>query len=165
MCVCVCLLKGTFFPSNLRALVYVNNVSVNITYISICSQCASYILESSSSFPSPFTTDISYPFHISLKPPFATQFSHHILSNVFNLSFCIAAVFHNRQFCVFSIMSHMNYWYMYRITNINTTAILKRPHSCYVKCQHAMWTYKPQSTVGQVMSNWHCTIRYNFTNH
>jgi len=115
------------------------------TYINICSQSVSYILKSSSSFPSPVATNISYPFHISSKPPLATQFSRHILSNVFDQSFNIAAVFQN----VLSVVSHINYLYVCRITNINTTAILKRSHSCHVTCQHAMWTYKSQSTVRQ----------------
>ena len=61
-------------------------------YNNICIQSASYILESSGTFPSPFATNISNPFHISLNPPPATQFSRHVLSNVFDQSFDISAV-------------------------------------------------------------------------
>jgi len=66
------------------------------TYINICLQHASYITQWSSSFPSPFATNLSYPFHISLNPQFPTQFSSHILSNVFDNSSRIAALFQNR---------------------------------------------------------------------
>ena len=93
------ILKGTFSPSNLRALMCVNIISPNVTYLHqyLASEC---VPETSSTFPSPFTTNISHPFHISFKPPFATYFSHHILSNVFDQSFHIAAQFQNRQLCV-----------------------------------------------------------------
>ena len=142
-------IKGNFLPIYRPWCMYIMYQPTSDTCINICPQSASYILVSSSSFPSPFATNVSYPFLISLNPPLATQFSRHILSNVFDHSVHIAAVFHNCQFCVLSVVSHMNYLYVYRITNIKTTAILKRSHICHVKCQHAMCTYKPQSTVGQ----------------
>ena len=77
-------------------------------YTNICSKCATYSLEYSSSFPSLFATNISYPFYNSFKPPFATYLSRHILSNVFDQSLHIAVLFQNRQFCVFSVVSRMN---------------------------------------------------------
>ena len=73
------------------------------TYINICPQTASYIFKPSSSFPSHFPTNISYPFHISFKPPFTTEFPRHILSNVFDQSFHISAVFQNRHFDLFCL--------------------------------------------------------------
>jgi hypothetical protein len=84
----------TLIPSNLRDLVYVTEYQTTLdTYINICPRIAGYILESTSSSSSPFATNISYPFRISFKPPFATQFSRHSLSNVFDQSFYISAVF------------------------------------------------------------------------
>jgi len=131
------ILKGTFSQSNLRALMYVNIISTNVTYLHQY-LASEWVPGSSSSYPSAFTTNISHPFHISLKPRFATYFSQHILSNVFDQSFHIAAQFHNRQFCVLWVVSHRNYLYVYRISNIQTTPLLKRSQSGHVKCHHAM---------------------------
>jgi len=97
-------------------------------YINISSKFATYILECSNSFHSPFATNISYPFYIYFKPPFATYLSRHILSNVFDQSLHIAVVFQNHQFCLFSVVSRMNYLYFYRGAIIKTTPILKRSH-------------------------------------
>jgi len=69
------------------------------TYINICPQRSSYIFKPTSKFPSYFVTNISYPFHISLNHQFPTQFSRHILSNVFDLSFHIAAVSKSPMLC------------------------------------------------------------------
>jgi len=88
------------------------------TYINICLQNTSYILKSSSSFPLLFPTNLSYPFHISSKPTFTTQFLHHILSNVSNLTFYIAALFQKRQCCLVFVGSRVNYLYIYRITTL-----------------------------------------------
>jgi len=76
-------LSSLFFQSNLRDLVYINIVSKNIRYlVNAWPHSARYILEYTSSFPSTFTTNISYPFYNYFKLPFPTQFSRHILSNV-----------------------------------------------------------------------------------
>jgi len=82
-----------------------------VTYIYMCPQNASCIPKSSSSLPSPFATDMSYPFHIPLNPPFPTQFSRHILSNVFHLTFYISVVFQKCKCCVVSVVSRVNYIY------------------------------------------------------
>ena len=66
------------------------------TYINIWPQSVSYIPEFSRSFPLLFATNISYPFHFSFKPPIATQFSRHILSNMLYQSFHVVAMFQNR---------------------------------------------------------------------
>jgi hypothetical protein len=55
-----------------------------------------------------FETNISNQFQIFFKPQFATQFSHHILSNVFDQSFHISVVFQNR---------HFNLFFFCRVTN------------------------------------------------
>jgi len=94
-------------------------------------------------------TNISYAFHISPKPPLTTQFSRHFLSYEFDLSFHIAAIFQRRKSCVLSVVSRVNYLYIYRISSNKTLRFLKRPHSGHEKCQQAMITHKPQSTVGQ----------------
>ena len=119
------------------------------TYINICPHSASYIPKSSSSFPSTFATNISYPFHISLNKQFPTQFSCHILSKVSQQSFHIAAMIQNSQSCVLSVVSRLNYLYLYLITNINTAHSSKRPHSGHVTCEHAILTQNPLSTVRQ----------------
>jgi len=69
-------------------------------YINICHQSASYIVDSSSTFPSAFTTNFSYQFSY-FQPLFSTYFSRHILSNVFDQSLDIAAVFQNLSFICF----------------------------------------------------------------
>jgi len=81
------------------------------TYINIWPQSSGYILESLSSFPSPFSTNVPYTFHISFKPPFPTQFSPHYLSNVFVQSFHISAVFQNRALDLFCLSCHI--WIIY----------------------------------------------------
>ena len=122
---------------------------MSYNYTNTCLQNASYILVSSSSFPSPFATNISYPFHISLNPQFPTQFSRHILSNVSQDSFHIVTVFQNHQLCVLSVVLRLKYLNLYPITNINTAHISKSHHSGHVTFQHAICTQNPQSTVGQ----------------
>jgi len=79
------------------------------TSINICPQIDGYNLEYLSSFPSALATKISYPFYISLKPPLATQFSRHIVSNVFDQSFHISTVFQNRIFDLLPVMQHAHY--------------------------------------------------------
>ena len=87
------------------------------TYINICPQIDVNILETTSSYPSAWVTIISYPFHISFKPPFASQFSPHILSKVFDQFFHISAVFQYRPFDLFYLSWNMQ--------NINTWSLLK----------------------------------------
>jgi len=82
------------------------------TYINICLHNASYITEWSSSFPSLFATNLSYPFHISLNPTLPTQFSRHILSNVFHNFFRTTALFQNRHL-MFSLPCHILIMYKY----------------------------------------------------
>jgi hypothetical protein len=77
------------------------------------SQNFSYVPEISRSFPSDFFTNISYQFHISFKPPFATQLSRHILSNVFVKSFHIAVVFQYRTFDLSCLSYHVLIKYNY----------------------------------------------------
>ena len=99
------ILKGNFSPSILRALMYVNIVSTNVTYLHqyLASKC---VPETSSSFPSTSSTNISYPFHISFKPPFPNQFSCHIMYNVFDQSFYVSALFQNRTFDLYCLSCH-----------------------------------------------------------
>ena len=87
------------------------------TYINICPEIDVNILESTSSYPSACVTIISYPFHISFKQPFANQFSHHILSNVFDQTFHFSAVFQYRPFDLFYLSCNM--------PNINTWSLIK----------------------------------------
>ena len=109
-------IKRKYFPFifialSVRTYVCVTKVSKpSDTYMNICLQIAGYILESTSSYPSPFATTIAYPFDISFKPPFSSQFLRHIQFNVFDPPFQISAVFQNRTFYLFCfIASHMNY--------------------------------------------------------
>ena len=88
------ILKGKFFLCNLRVFVYVNNVSSNIRYLhQYLPSRGSHILKSSSTFPSPFATNIQYTFHISLKPTSPTQFSRHFTYNALFQSIDISVAF------------------------------------------------------------------------
>jgi hypothetical protein len=88
------------------------------TYIKICPQIARYIPKSSSSFPSPFATNIAYPFHISLdrhsQPSSNTTFCLMCSISLSTYQLCLKP-----QLCFFSVRPHRNYLYMYRIRNIN----------------------------------------------
>ena len=108
------ILKRNFSPSNLRALMYVNNVSTNVRYLHqyLASKCTPKF---SSSLGSPFATNMPYSFHFSFKPPITIQFSRHVLCNGFDYSFYIAAMFPNRPFHVLCVMSLMVYLYFYWI--------------------------------------------------
>jgi hypothetical protein len=104
------ILKGTFSPTNLRALVYVNYVWNNVRYINICRQSSSYIPEPSNSFHSHFATNTSYPLPISFMPPLYTEFSRHILSNLLRHFFHLSTAFQNRfLWSVFSVTPQTNY--------------------------------------------------------
>ena len=122
------------------------------TYITICPHNARYISKSYSSFPSPFAANILYPFHISL--------NHHsqLTSHATFCLMCSISLFTSQLCCrsvtlicfvCLSVVSSMNYLYVYRITNINTTAFSKRPHSGHVTCQDVILTHKPLRTVGE----------------
>ena len=79
------------------------------TYINICLQNASYVTEWSSSFPSPFATNLSYPFHISHNPTLPTHFSRHILSNVFDKFSALQLCFKIALWSLLSAMSLIKY--------------------------------------------------------
>jgi hypothetical protein len=106
-------IKKNLFPFNFIALsvrtkVCVTKVSNNVRYVhKYLPQIDGYILESLSSSSPAFVTNILYPFHISFKPPFATQFSLHILSDVFDQSSHFSTVFQNRTFDLSCLSSHM----------------------------------------------------------
>jgi len=123
-----------------------NKVSNYVRYLSIWLQSPDYIVASTSSFPSPFATNSSYPFHISFKPPFATQFSRHIMFNVFDQSFHISAVFQNALLICFvcRVTYELFNWNCIKI--VNNTPTSKRSLSGHVKCQHAIWIHKYLST-------------------
>ena len=101
-------IKRVFFPSNLHAFVYINNVSTNIWYLHqyLSSNCQLYS-RIFKQLPFTFATTISYPYHISLNPPLATQFSRHILSKVFDQSFHISGVFQNPHLVRFCLPCHV----------------------------------------------------------
>jgi len=88
------------------------------TLINTFPQIASYILKSSSRFPSLFTANISYQFHITFKPTFTTAFSRHILSNVLDQAFHITAEFQKNTFDIFPVVSRINYLNMHQIRNM-----------------------------------------------
>jgi hypothetical protein len=79
----------------LRYLAHVDQSYLHQYLVSLCQ------LYSQSSSSSPSVSLLT--FHIHFKPPFSTQFSLHILSNVFDQSFHIAAVFYKRHFDLFCL--------------------------------------------------------------
>jgi hypothetical protein len=159
------ILKGIFFPSKLRALVCVNNVSTNVwflqQYLYPKWQLYSPIVQQ---LPFTFVTNISYSFHISLNAPPATHLSRHIISNVLDQSFHISVLFYNHHLamCCLSCHALINNLYMYWIINCQTTPISKGHNRCHVNCQHAMWTQIPKHRRTEVISNWRLKITYNF---
>jgi hypothetical protein len=127
---------------------------------------AGYILDSTSSFPSPFATNISYPFANSSKPHFATQFSPHILSDVFDQSLHISAVFQNRTFDLFCLSCHI--WIIY--TRIELKSLITRSDfktfsqwSREVSSRH-VYLKTPEHCGTEEKSNWFHTIQYNSAN-
>ena len=126
-----------------------------VTYIYMCPQNASCIPKSSSSLPSPFPTNISYLFHISLNPPFPTQFSRHILSNVFHLTFYISVVFQKRKCYVVSVVPRVNYIYIFIKLQTLTRHIFPDVFThwpCKVSPRHVN-TQTPKHSGTEVMSS------------
>jgi len=121
------ILKEIFFASKLHALICVKYIWSIVTYINILSQNDSYIPKCFSSFPSPFATKISYPFHISFKPKFTSVFSRRILSKVFDLPFHISAVSKSPMLCfvchvTFELYIRVSNYKLYHNTYLETTS-------------------------------------------
>ena len=117
--------------------------------INIFLQSTSCILESSSTFPSAFNTNFSYQFHI---------FFSHLSQLISHATFCLKCstslstsqlCFKISLFFVLSVVSRINYLYLYRITFKNTTPVSNGTRSGHAKCQHAMLTHKALSIEGR----------------
>jgi len=119
------------------------------TFINTFPQIASYILKPSSSFPSLFTANYSYHFHISLKPTFTTALSRHILSNVLDHAFHITAEFQKNTFDFLPFVSRINYLVMHQIQNMKKALILKAPSQCSREVLARHVHAHTQSNVGQ----------------
>jgi len=68
-------------------------------------------------------------FHIPLNPPFPTQFSRHILSNVFHLTLYISVVFQKRKCCVVSVVSRVKYIFTFIKLQTSTHHIFPNVHT------------------------------------
>ena len=114
------ILKGTF-PHVIYSpwFMYIIYQATFVTNINIYPQNASYITESSRIFPSLFATNISYRFHISQNPTLPTQFSLHILSNVFDNFFPYYSCVSKSRFDLFCLPCYI--LNMYRIVSKPST--------------------------------------------
>jgi len=147
------LLNGILFACTLRALVCVNYVQTLDIYVNILSQIYSYISKYFTNFSCVFATNISYPLHISLNQSLATQFSRHILSKLFDLSFHISAVSKSPMLCfvchvTFQLYIRVSTYKLYLNTYLETTSQWSREVS-----QGHMQTKSPTHSGIELMYN------------
>jgi len=142
------ILKRIFYPTNLRALTYVNNFQPKLdTYINICPQNAFHSLVSASLHLSLLTFHVYFTF----LPSHHSQLTSHATSCLMcstSIS-TFSAFFQNRTFDLFCLSCHV--WIIENLSNYNHkhNTNFASPNRGHVKCQHAMCRHKPRSTVGQ----------------